>query len=122
VAPATLVIDTISVLFSRSPRARKALAAACHLADALSARIRVLLPAEEGDAAELEREAVAILAAHGHQAGFLRVGSDGAAQLAERIGRSANTALIAEVDHPLLSRVGLARCLELLAGPLLFVR
>lgn len=113
-------VRTISILFSDSPRGIKALATACHLGKTLNAAIRVLLPAAGTD--DLECQAVEVLAAHGRQARFLRLGTDGPAALAAGIGTEADNVLIAEVDHPLLRQAGVARCLERLAGPVLFVR
>jgi len=121
--PARVVaVETISVLFSDSPQSLKALAAACHLAGTLDAAIRVLLPPPADAAGDLQRLAAEALAAHGRQAGFVRLGAVSSTALAERIGRSAANVLIADVDHPLLRRAGVAHCLEQLAGTVLLVR
>jgi hypothetical protein len=115
-------VETINVLFGDSPRSCKALAAACHLAGTLNAAIRVLLPPPADVAGDLQRLAAEVLAAHGRQAGFVRLGEISPTALAERIGRSAANVLIADIDHPLLRRAGVAHCLEQLAGTVLLVR
>lgn len=116
-------VETISVLFSDSPRSLKALAAACHLAGALHADMRVLLPPPaEPDDDRLQRLAAEVLAAHGRKAGFVHSDAADPVALAGHIGRSAANVLIADVDHPLLRQAGVAECLEQLEGTVLLVR
>lgn len=115
--------ETISVLFSDSPRSLKALAAACHLAGTLHAGIRVLLPPPADAAGDrLQQLAAGVLEAHGQKAGFVRLDAVDPTALAEHIGRSAANVLIVDVDHPLLRRAGVAHCLEQLEGTVLLVR
>jgi nucleotide-binding universal stress UspA family protein len=115
-------VDTISVLISDSPQGEKALDAACQLAKNLGTAVRVLLPAEEPPDSGLHQRASELLQTHAQRAAFVRLGSDSAAALATAMRASANSVLIAEVDHPLFHRAGLARCLEELDCPVLFVR
>jgi nucleotide-binding universal stress UspA family protein len=115
-------VGAISVLITDSPLADKALAAACQLANNLGTGVRVLLPAEEPSAAGLRQRTSELLRAHAQRASFVRLGSDSAAALAAAMQPSGNGVLIAEVDHPLFRQAGLARCLEKLDCPVLFVR
>jgi nucleotide-binding universal stress UspA family protein len=121
--PATApALDTISVLFSASPQARKALTAACYLARSTGASLRVLLPAQPEDTATQEKLAAEVLSAQAQPARFVAIGDQRATRLTEALGGSGNRVLIVEADHPLLHRLGLARCLEKFTGPVLFVR
>jgi len=119
---AAFAVDTISVLFSNSPQAHKALVAACHLAKNLGAPVRVLLPSGTMEAGSLERQAAEVLAAHTQQAGFLRISGNSPSSLAAAVGISVHNVLVCEVEHALFRQAGLARCLERLTGPVLFVR
>ena len=115
-------VDVVSVLVSDSLQADKALATACHLAKNLGASVRVLLPTEEASAVGLHQRASELLLAHKLRASFVRLGSDSATALAAAMQAAPNSVLLAEVDHPLFRQVGLARCLEDLDCPVLFVR
>ena len=115
-------VDAVSVLFSASPKADKALAAAWQLAKNLTAGLRVLLPAEEPPDASLHQRASELLEAYPQRTGFVRLGSDSATALAAAMQASATGVLIAAVDHPLFRQAGLACCLEKLSCPVLFVR
>lgn len=120
-APVAPAIQTVNVLFSDSTPGHRALAAACHLAVNLDARINVLLPAGAADAAALERQAEAIIVAH-HATGrtaFVRFDADGTRTPAARAGGGV---LVVGGDNPVLSRTALVRWLETFAGPLLVVR
>jgi len=113
----------INVLFSASPAADRALAAACYLARDLGAEIRVLLAENATPGAQLEQRAGEILAAHARQATFVRLGAGGLPALARAIRASGNnTVLLADAAHPLLREAGLNHCLEALNCPVLFVR
>jgi len=113
----------INVLFSASPAADRALAAACYLARDPVVEIRVLLADNATPGTELERQAGEILAAYGQQASFVRLGEGGLPALARAIRASGdNTVLLADPAHPLLREAGLNHCLEALTCPVLFVR
>jgi nucleotide-binding universal stress UspA family protein len=113
----------INVLFSASAAADRALAAACYLAGDLGAEIRVLLADHATPVTELEQRAGEILAGHGRQASFVRLGAGGLPALARAIRASGNnTVLLVDPAHPLLREAGLNHCLEALTCPVLFVR
>jgi nucleotide-binding universal stress UspA family protein len=114
---------SISVLFSDSGQAARALTMACRLARDMDARLTVMLPGiKEKDVPVLKKQALAILNLQGQVARFVHiVGTD-----AESLGRAADVSgmsiLVMEADHPLLQQAGLDECLEVLFCPVLLVR
>ncbi|MEN8206610.1 MAG: hypothetical protein ABFS24_11425 [Pseudomonadota bacterium] len=114
---------SISVLFSDSEQAARAVATACSLAKDMDARLTVMLPGSPtADLPVLKKKALAILNLHEQVARFVQItGAD-----AKSLGRAANASgmsiLITEAEHPLLQQAGLDQCLEALFCPVLLVR
>jgi nucleotide-binding universal stress UspA family protein len=117
------VLNTVNVLFSGSPAAERALAAACQLAENLAAEINVLLADMQTPATDLEARARDIVAGHHLAVHFIPLTEISLAALTQAVGICGRpTVLIAGVDHPLFNQLGLGACLETLTCPVLFVR
>lgn len=119
---AAIAAASISILFNASPRADKALAAACQLATDPGVELRVLLPVDEPIDVDLRKRASELLETHAQRVSYLRLGSDSASALASAMQVPANGVLIVEIDHPLLRQAGLSHCLDKLRCPVLLVR
>ena len=114
---------SISVLFSGSEQAERALATARQLAQDLGARLTVLLPETETAAtADLQMQAAALLQPPMPQARYVIIALPDAPALARAVTAAGDAVLITEAGHPVLQRGGLDRCLETLPCPLLLVR
>lgn len=114
---------TISVLFSASNNAQRALATAAHLAPELDASLTVLLQDTSAESFEaLKDKARSQLAEQRQTARFAVLANTGAASLAQAVASTATGILIAEADHPLFRQAGLEPCLETLSCPVLLVR
>lgn len=123
VLPARYTTQSISVLFSGSEQAIKALTAACHLANDLDVHLIVLLPnTKTGDVLNLQKKAGAILDSYSQHARFVPLADSDAQSLAQIVSASVNTVLVAEAGHPILQQGGIDQCLETLSCPLLLVR
>jgi len=123
VQPAQYTAQSISVLFSVSEQATKALTAACHLANDLDVHLIILLPnTKTGDVLKLQKKAGAILDSYAQRARFVLLAATDALSLAQAMSTSGDTVLIAAAGHPILQRGGLDQCLEALSCPLLLVR
>jgi hypothetical protein len=123
VQPARYTAQSISVLFSVSEQATKALTAACHLAKDLDVHLIVLLSnTKTGDVLNLQKKAGAILDSYAQHARFALLADTDAQSLAQAVSLSGNTVLIAGAGHPILQRGGLDKCQEALSCPLLLVR
>jgi nucleotide-binding universal stress UspA family protein len=120
-SPAT--IASISILFSESEQAVRAMTAACSLAKDLGARLTVLLPKNQAaDMPGLKEKAQTILDFHKQAARFVELTGTDAQALARAACAPSISILIAESKHPLLLQGRLDQCLEALACPVLLVR
>ncbi|GMQ87680.1 MAG: hypothetical protein BMS9Abin08_0885 [Gammaproteobacteria bacterium] len=123
VQPARYTARSISVLFSDSEQAARALTAACHLANDLDARLTILLPnTGTGGTLNLQKKASAILESYALHARFVELADADAQSVAQAVSASGDTVLIAEAGHPILQLGALDQCLEELPCPLLLVR
>ena len=110
---------SISVLFSGSEQAARAVATACSLARDMGARLTVMLPAA---VPALKEQALAILKQHGQVARFIELAGVDAQSLRLAADASGPGILITEAEHPLLQQVGLEQCLDALFCPVLLIR
>ena len=118
--PPSRETDTsISVLFSGSEQATRAVATACSLARDMGARLTVMLPAA---VPALKEQALAILKQHGQVARFVELAGVDAQSLRLAADVSGPSILITEAEHPLLQQVGLDQCLDALFCPVLLIR
>ncbi|UCC57026.1 MAG: universal stress protein [Gammaproteobacteria bacterium] len=116
-------LASISVLFSDSEQAARALTTACNLAKDPATSVTVLLPNNRAvDLPALKEKARAILDLHGLPARFVQLSGSGLQSLVQVTGTSGVSILIAETEHPLLLQAGLDQCLEVLSCPVLLVR
>jgi nucleotide-binding universal stress UspA family protein len=114
---------SISVLFSDSEQAARAVATACCLAKDMDARLTVMLPGSRTeDLPVLKEKALAILNLHGQVARLVQVTGADAQSLGRAADASGMSILITEAEHPLLQQAGLDQCLEALFCPVLLVR
>jgi nucleotide-binding universal stress UspA family protein len=114
---------SISVLFSDTEQAVRALTIACSLARDMGARLIVLLPEiHSQDLATLKNKALAILELHGQTAQFARITGTDVRSLVRAAGAPGRNTLITEAEHPLLQQIGLEQCLQALFRPVLLVR
>jgi len=117
------MIASISVLYSDSEQAVRALTTACNLAKDLGASVTVLLPENQtGDLPGLKEKARTLLDSHGQPARFVQLSGTGAQSLVQAAGASGASIVIAEAEHPLWQQGGLDQCLEALSRPVLLVR
>ncbi|MGD2137108.1 MAG: universal stress protein [Gammaproteobacteria bacterium] len=120
---ATVACQCISVLFSGSEQATRALSTACRLAQDTGARLTVLLPeAETAKAVDLQERAAAILESHKLQARVIKLTETDAHSVARAVASVGDGILIAEVGHPLLEQGGLDQYLNALPCPILLMR
>ena len=110
---------SISVLFSDSGQAARALTMACRLARDMDARLTVMLP---GDVPVLTKQALAILNRQGQVARLVHITGADAQSLGRATDVSGMSILVMEADHPLLQQPGLDECLETHFCPVLLVR
>jgi len=114
---------SISVLFSGSEQAARAVATACSLAREMGARLTVMLPASPAQAMPvLKEQALAILKRHAQLARFVELAGTDAQSLRQASDTATMSILIAEAEHPLLQQAGLDQCLDALFCPVLLVR
>jgi nucleotide-binding universal stress UspA family protein len=114
---------SISVLFSDSEQAARAMTTACSLAKDMDAVLTVLLPENPADDVPgLKEKARAILDLHEQTARFVQVSGTDMQSLGPAAGTSGISILITEAEHPLLQQAGLDQCLETLFCPVLLVR
>jgi nucleotide-binding universal stress UspA family protein len=112
----------ISVLFSESEQAARAVTTACSLARDMGARLTVMLPARMEDMPVLREKARAILNLHRLVARLVPIAATDAESLRRAADASGLSILIMEADHPLLQHTDLDQCLESLFCPVLLVR
>ncbi|MEN8107967.1 MAG: universal stress protein [Pseudomonadota bacterium] len=116
-------VTSISVLFSDSEQAMRAVATACSLAKDLDARLTFLLPENQAeDMPDLKAKARTILDSHKQLARFVQLTGTDVQSLVRAAGTSGICILVAEAEHPLLQQAGLDQCLEALSCPVLLVR
>ena len=116
-------VTSISVLFSDSEQAARAVTTACSLAKDLDAVLTVLLPESQAeDMAGLKEKALTILDLQEQAARFVQITGTDVQSLVQAAGTSGISTLIAEAEHPLLLQAGLDQCLDALFCPLLLVR
>jgi nucleotide-binding universal stress UspA family protein len=116
-------IASISVLFSESKQAVRAMTTACNLAKDLGVRLTVLLPENQAaDMPGLKEKTRTILDFHEQAADFVELTGTDAQSLARAARTSGISILIAEAKHPLLQQACLDQCLEALSCPVLLVR
>ncbi len=116
-------VNSISVLFSDSEQAVRAVTAACSLVKNLDAELAVLLPVNRAeDVLRLREKAQTILDLHGQAARFEQITGTDVQSLVRAISMSGISIVIAEAEHPLLQQAGLDQCLEALFCPVLLVR
>jgi len=114
---------SISVLFSGSEQAARAVATACSLARDMGARLTVMLPAIPAQAVPaLKEQALAILKQHGQVARFVELAGVDAQSLRLAADATGPSILITEAEHPLLQQAGLDQCLDALFCPVLLIR
>lgn len=114
---------SISVLFSDSEQAVRAVTTACQLAKDLDAVLTVLLPENQAESMPgLQEMARTILDLHGQTACFVQITGTDVQALVQAAGTPGISMLITEAEHPLLQQVGLDQCLETLFCPVLLVR
>lgn len=116
-------VAVINVLFSETEQAKRALTAACSLAQDLQANLSILLPdSDQTDTAKLKKRAQKILDKLGQTAQFVPLHGAGVQALVQ-IARSCDSCVfMAEREHPLLQQSGLDQCLDALGCPVLLVR
>lgn len=110
---------SISVLFSGSEQAARAVATACSLARDMGARLTIMLPAA---VPALKEQALAILKQHGQVARFVELAGVDAQSLRLAADAAAPGILITEAEHPLLQQAGLDQCLDALFCSVLLIR
>lgn len=116
-------VTAISVLFSGSEQAARALTTACCLAKDLGTRLTVLLPGNQTEGISgIKQEARAILESHEQASRFLQLPGTGMQSLVQATAASGAGVLIAETGHPLLQQAGLDRFLEAISCAVLLVR
>ncbi|MCK5479760.1 MAG: universal stress protein [Gammaproteobacteria bacterium] len=116
-------VASISVLFSDSEQAIRAVTTACSLAKDLDAHLTVLLPGNRAEVMPaLKEKARTILDTQEQQARFVQLTGTGVQSLVRAADASAIRMLIAEAEHPLLQEADLDQCLEALSCPVLLVR
>lgn len=122
--PPSRETDTsISVLFSDSEQATRAVATACSLARDMSARLTVMLPGNPAQAVPaLKEQALAILKQYGQVARFVELAGVDAQSLRLAADAAGPSILITEAEHPLLQQAGLDQCLDALFCPVLLIR
>jgi nucleotide-binding universal stress UspA family protein len=114
---------SISVLFSGSEQAVRAVATACSLASDMGARLTVMLPAIPAQAVPaLKEQALAILKQHGQTARCVELAGVDAQSLRLATDAAGPSILITEAEHPLLQQAGLDQCLDALFCPVLLIR
>lgn len=113
----------ISVLFSDSEQAVRAVTTACSLAKDMDARLTVMLPKDQAeDLPGLKEKARIILELHEQPARFVKITGTDVQSLVQAAGASGISILITEAEHPLLQQASLEQCLEALFCPVLLVR
>lgn len=116
-------VTCISVLYSDSEQAARAMATACNLAKDLDAGLTVLLPQNQTEnVAGLKEQARAILDLHGQAARFVQITGTDVQSLVQAAGTPDISILITAAEHPLLQQLGLDQCLAALLCPVLLVR
>ncbi|MEA2080713.1 MAG: universal stress protein [Pseudomonadota bacterium] len=116
-------VAVISVLFSDSEQALRAVTTACSLAKNLDVHLTVLLPDNQAeDMPGLKEKARTILDTHEQPARFVQLTGTDVQSLVRAAGASGICILITEAEHPLLQKAGLDQCLEALSCPVLLVR
>ena len=114
---------SISVLFSDSEQAARAMATACSLAKDLDVGLTVLLPQYQAENVPgLKEKARTILDLHVQAARFVQITGTDVQSLVQAAGTPDISILITEAEHPLLQQAGLDQCLEALFCPVLLVR
>lgn len=113
-------VTAISVLFSGSQQAARALTTACHLAKDLGARLTVLLPGNRTKG--IKQAARAILESQQQASRLVQLSGTGMQSLVQATAASGAGVVIAEAGYPLLQQAGLDRFLETLSCALLLVR
>ena len=114
---------SISVLFSGSEQAARAVATACSLARDMGARLTVMLPGIPAQAVPaLKERALAILKQHGQVARLVELAGVDAQSLRLAADTAGVSILITEAEHPLLQLAGLDQCLDALFCPVLLIR
>ena len=114
---------SISVLFSDSEPAVRAVTIACNLAKDMGARLTVMLPGIQPQALTgLKNKALAILKLHDQVARFVRITGTDMRSLVQAAGDPGSNILLTETEHPLLQQAGLEQCLQALFRPVLLVR
>jgi nucleotide-binding universal stress UspA family protein len=114
---------SISVLFSNSEQAVRAVTTACSLAKDMNARLTVMLSENQAaDMPGLKEKARIILDLHEQPARFVKITGTDVQSLVQAAGASGISILITETEHPLLQQAGLEQCLEALFCPVLLVR
>jgi nucleotide-binding universal stress UspA family protein len=116
-------VTSISVLFSDSEQAARAVTTACNLAKDMDAVLTVLLPENQAEAMPgLKEKARTILDLHEQPARFLQASGTDVQSLVQAADTPGISILIAEAEHPLLQQAGIDQCLEALFCPVLLVR
>lgn len=116
-------VTAISVLFSGSEQAARALTTACCLAKDPGGRLTVLLPGNQTEGIPgIKQEARTILESHEQASRFVQLPGTGMQSLVQATAASGAGVLIAEAGHPLLQQTGLDRFLEALSCAVLLVR
>jgi K+-sensing histidine kinase KdpD len=114
---------SISVLFSHSEQAARAITTACMLAKDLAARLTVLLPDNPAeDIQGLKEKARIILDTHHQTAGFVQLAGSDMQTLNRTVSTPGICMFITEAEHPLLQEAGIDQCLDILSCPVLLVR
>lgn len=116
-------IAAISVLFSHSEQAARAMTTACRLAKDPAARLTVLLPDDPAEDIEgLKEKARIILDAHNQPASFVQLAGSDMQTLNRMVSTRGICIFITEAKHPLLQEAGIDQCLDILSCPVLLVR
>jgi hypothetical protein len=114
---------SISVLFSDSEQAVRAVTTACSLAKDMHARLTIMLSENQAeDMPGLKEKARIILDLYEQPARFEKITGTDVQSLVQAAGASGISILITEAEHPLLQQAGLEQCLEALFCPVLLVR
>jgi len=116
-------VTSISVLFSDSEQAARAMATACSLAKDLDVGLTVLLPQNQAENVPgLKEKALTILDLHVQAARFVQITGTDVQSLVQAAGTPDISILITEAEHPLLQQAGLDQCMDALFCPVLLVR
>lgn len=117
------LLTSISVLFSVTESAARALDTAARLATELDTGLTVLLPGTATAEIEALRErAATLLAARSQTARFVALDPATTASLPQAAVHTGTGLLVTEAAHPLFDRSGLESCLATLPCPVLLVR